>query len=1542
MHTPSIRTLLSAGVVLLALLAWPATTRAAANLLHDSSFEPNASFTLPTASWASHHAAPGGENAIVAGVARSGEHSFLIRTPASAQLTWYTSAQNVMGLKPGQTYTVSAYVKTEGMTDGHGAYCSLAFYDKGRKRIKFADSAKVKAASDWQRSEASAIVPEGAAYAQVVLVAHGHGQAWFDDVKLEQGAAATPYELPADTHEAMRAFAAARERARAVLGRLQREDGRGLAAIFREPGFPSTPASADPDALAETLRKHEYKVAFMSAEDMANPYVLPQCDIDALVLPYGPYFPARAAMPLKSYLRKGGDLVCTGGYAFDRLVVKSAGQWQPLDKVGCPQTEAHRVLFDFEDGKAAAWRAHADANTRQQARIAADPNGSRGLRLHTPSLKRWSCMVSPEVRGLTPRHTATRFRARGKPARFSVEWRERDGSRWRKFLDLSPQWRDYVVFADDLKYWRDNPSVGRGGTGDRFHPDRAQSIMLGFSIEFAARDIECELVIDDVAVDTDPLEGLRGVCLNARKGFETTGSGFLRVRPDQVSVFDPVYPLRRAAYAAAAAGQCHLPAGTRIDGPFEGWAAIGATGIDSHDCARYVPLLTAYDAYGRPRGPLAGLLHYYRGPFAGASIAFVGVTNRDVFARRGAQSPPTVKSQPRAAGLHAQEMLPSLVAAAAQALYLRDLKPVRNTVRPGEPAQFSVHAVNYRRAPADSEVLLRILSEDGRQVLHEARQTATLAPSEHKPLAFSWQPGHYDRDFYLVRAELQANGRTVDRQETGLCAWSERTLRSGPSVGLKDNVLSVAGRPVYLLGVQGFWGDRAISGGSPLTWLREFESMRDHGIKFCRFINVRAPWIGRPEEEVRAYEDALVQLSQKCGIVLFFEDKVWPTVDPALYQEHLARSRDVGRRYRDVKGMVIDLTNEPHLRISDSPHARSAFGDFLKARYGSADAVKKAWQGDFAGFGQEPALCPGWPKAEAWDDARTRDVYAFGVDCFVRWAADNRAALKQACPTRLVSVGMLGGYGHQSVITAPTLGSMSQDFANRHRYGELPGMLHHIKEMDLRLFGIPPSIGEFGATSHPSYPDRSWTDRSEAERITRYIHAAHYGLGLGAIFVSNWHFRDPAASIFPFGLAHTDLVDKDVLKVYRNLNLLFRLHRPAYTQPEVALALPDRHRWTVARHKVREAVRRSMDWLIGLHVDFAVVPESSVGRLPAGVKALVYPVPFCPDDATYDAVAAYVKAGGHLLVTGDITFDPHGRRTRVQRLEELFGARFGSQLYPHLSTSGRGTTIGAKGSFVAPYSGHPCIEIEAKDCEVLAKDAQGRPVVVSRSVGSGSAMFCTDPIEAHLPAEDTALYRQFLARAQVRRVHVEPDRTDVHAFVQRGAEDSSLVMVYNCASEGEPRSATVTAASGPVQLSAGPLRPALAMLDRAGRVLAVEGIGVAKVSGRQVMSASVHMAAGSLDQSPLAEARQFFVAGFGPGRVTIQHTDPGRFVAEVGELRGGRWTRLAVVPLKLSAEGVQVEMTDALAHEIVLVAKPEAIAAGRRALEAQLSLASGT
>lgn len=98
--------------------------------------------------------------------------------------------------------------------------------------------------------------------------------------------------------------------------------GKGLPADFS--------TAHPPEELAKALREAGFGATVLQAGDLADPAVVTPENLDAIILPFGPYFPRDAKDTFLAYLRAGGSFLSTDGYAFDKLVVLTNAGWTEL------------------------------------------------------------------------------------------------------------------------------------------------------------------------------------------------------------------------------------------------------------------------------------------------------------------------------------------------------------------------------------------------------------------------------------------------------------------------------------------------------------------------------------------------------------------------------------------------------------------------------------------------------------------------------------------------------------------------------------------------------------------------------------------------------------------------------------------------------------------------------------------------------------------------------------------------------------------------------------------------------------------------------------------------------------------------------------------------------------------------------------------------------------------------------------------------------------------------------------------------------------
>ncbi|MBN2451492.1 MAG: hypothetical protein JXR77_13960 [Lentisphaeria bacterium] len=970
--------------------------------------------------------------------------------------------------------------------------------------------------------------------------------------------------------------------------------------------------------------------------------------------------------------------------------------------------------------------------------------------------------------------------------------------------------------------------------------------------------------------------------INTRVGKPGDTMGLAR---EQIGVFDPSYELRRAVGLRAAPEQSFLAADWTSPTPVSGFAAMAMTGSNSpvfpDVYGRWVPILQAADRYGRDRGPVLALVHNTAGPFARAAWAFCGVTDQDLFDGRF----PAL-----------DQALVNVTRRLVRPCFLHGLRTSLSCYRAGEDVRVSVTA----QVPADTPARLRI--EVGETLLSE-QPVAASGTFEASLPAVPAEP-----DFRPVRAVLSVDGRDVDTVATAFTVWDPETLRKGPAIAQQGNLMNFRGVPTFLCGANQTGMMWYSANEDPLVWQRDFERMNDHGLNLLRilhfspFANADNPQsasrdvqaLRQQPLETQRQTDAIVQLAQRHNTAIFLTLHDWMPVE--LSDQELGLQRDWARfwvgRYRDVPGMLYDVQNEPSVGVPDRPDIRALAEIWLTRRYGSLDKVRQAW-----GLPPEAPLPLTLDRGAAWEDLRCRDLDRFRSELFRRWIAANASGVRDAHPEALLTVGFL-----QTLTAADKfLGTVGLDFTNTHFYGSVADYRTILKLIDRRFEGKSFSLGEFGAREAHDARSHGHTGDPADRSVPYYLAVGHYALGMGASFVACWDWKDFRDCVFPWGVNHADLVPKPVLEAYRNMALLFRPARPRFEPPEVYLLVPDSLRFGPHSDEIHRAVQRAAGWLMGSNVPFGVVNEESLADLPADVRALVWPIPYCPGDTTFDQVRTRVQAGAALLFSGDVRFGENRRPDRPERLRSL--------------------------GLEASQPPRPPFPVDG----ALARDP------VTRALDKGSVTWVPFPLELDAKADGTTVYRAFLDRARVPRLRLDPDDGSVHAF-RVPLEDGDAFVLYN--DGGERRTVTLREAGGE-----GPvLRLELAaggtgwVQKRADRVVAAESQGTATVDGRPILQAQGHMAVVSLEGEDITASEALLVLPFGPGNLPCPSAAlrDGEAVLLVGEFRAGRWHTLDRQRLA-SPASAPVEVFEQTPFDLRILARPERIEEAIRSVETLLN-----
>ena len=913
--------------------------------------------------------------------------------------------------------------------------------------------------------------------------------------------------------------------------------------------------------------------------------------------------------------------------------------------------------------------------------------------------------------------------------------------------------------------------------------------------------------------------------LNTRTG---TPGDAMTFSPDQIGVFDPSFTLLEAALLLPASFWAEDPRWQALryssEEPLTGFSACGLTGRNNPVLPpvyrRWIPVLNAFDSTGKIlRGTALALMVNHSGPFLGSSWAFSGITSgADLF----------LGSPER------RELLADIVDRLTRRVFLHDLASDLASYRRGETAHLRVRASNHGREALPVTVKLSIL---GREI---ATASLSLSPGKTEEIQGHAPVDGLLKDHAPFSAALLKGGKIIDRMDSALCVWDERVVAGGPHLAWKDNYMEVDGRAAFLVGTNQTGMMFYSAGESPAVWDRDFRTMAEHNIHLLRILHFspfsEGGYDGRPTldplglrhrpEKLCRQMDAIVQLAQKHRVSIFLSLHDWMGV--GLTDEQLAAQADWNRfwveRYRGVPGIIYDVQNEPSVDVPGRPDILALWNRWLKERYGTDEALRAAWSRSPP---QAPLPdVPLEPGTNEWEDVRSADRKRFETEILNRWVKANVDGIKAGDSNALACVGYLPNMPPADKI----LGVRYTDFSNMHYYGSVEGFPLELKLIDRRFVGKGLSIGECGAIEAHDFRVHGNRGEPVAESIRRFQHYFHYAVGVGAAFLANWDWKDFDEMVFPWGLMRSSsFIPKPWLHTLTQESLLLSMVEPRYESPQVFVLIPDRHRVGPRFDELHGALHRSIDLLLDQRVNFGMANEEDLDRLPPSAKALLWPIPYCPDDATFERVLSWTRAGGAFYLSGDVSFDAARRPTRGDRLRLL----------------------GLTARTPAPPFAVP--------------EAAWQEAPVETTLGKGRVTFVPYPLELRRRERDREIYGRFLTVAGVPRIRVEPE--NVRALSIPTRDGGRITMLARTTGGTDLLPVTLPEGAVTVELTGGGL--AFVLLNGKGHAIAAESQGAISVAGKRLARASGHFALCALDGLDLRVSEQVLVLPHQEGRVEV-------------------------------------------------------------------------
>jgi hypothetical protein len=1294
------------------------------------------------------------------------------------------------------------------------------------------------------------------------------GEAWFTNLTLVEGTKASEIRevIP---REEDRGFPTPKRSAKANV------------AVFRD-NIPVRGTPSNPDTLGALLQGAGYQVEYLSAEQLSDPGQFSRERYDILVLPYGPSFPAPARKTLVTFLSRGGSFFSAGGYAFDNPLLKSSRGWVGesealAEEKGTELIRGGSFEGSLDDCKSAGWkilRPQCCALDETQAH-----EGRQSAKVTVGEDDWWKeASWEYEVGGI---HDRDRFVL----------------SCWTKTQDVSDRFDGYAyVYLEQLDESHRpiemvKPEVIRlRGTTDWLEyrrvtvaSDEPASVFAiptrWIRVRFGLWNASGTLWVDQVSLRKKFPE----IRINTAKGNPVGDS--LHVTPEQIGVFDADYRLHRVSYLSTAPSQEVVKTRLRVNAEVMGHAACGVQGPN---LARWTPLLNAYDSYGRLRGAAGALMRHYNGFYRKSHWVFFGIENRDLFAA----GDPDVSS-----------LLLEVFEALHRKLFLHEVQTNYASYRQGESVRVWTRVSNFSSQKQKTAVTITISSDPEKDTVFHHSQELEVEPDQTLLVTTAWSPGKFQFRRYGVEVELEESERKLDRVETGFIVWDESVLSNGFLLQYRDNYLRYKDRAVFLQGSDDYMHTFVDRYENPKTWYANVSKYRDYCLGVYENLMGSRGLDDVPPEEWWRQIDAMMQICQECKTIFFpglliFGDTAVENRDLKHQQEFCKRFAE---RYKVASGLIYYLDGDLALRQPNLRDLRKIFNDYLLQKYGNAKRLAEVWS---ISPPKEPlGSIPPVEGTQRWEDIRSFDNFIFRVNVVRRWLDSMAEAVRELDSKHPVSAEFYQRpWNGVDVVTA--VGSLNLgNIGYFDRPGEdVYGFPQTFRFIDMRARGKSINDGEFGVRTHPAWEDAGGydTSRSAEEERQLFLTVPHYAVGLGMSKVQNWCWAYPQDLVTGWGINYMwDLVGRDSLSVYRNTGLFFRQFDLQYDSPEVFFLIADNHRMGGQGEKVREAQLNGIRFLLDLHCNFAAIDEYHLEDLPAHCKVLLYPLPFCPDDTTFERLLAFVKAGGILYVSGDISYDRERKRTRVDRLSKLLGVEFVAENYPNIRFEAHRAGIQIQGDFpgLKDYEGFPCIRVKPLSAEMVAGTADGKPVITTNKVGKGRVFYSTDPLELHAPARTTHLgrmvYGSFLQWAGVSRPILDPDKPNIHFFRSATSQGDELFIIVNRDDSAPKQEIRFQTRTGAVRLDLDRRMAGAIALTEKGDLQSLETSGTVAAGNEVYCRVENHVMLFSLDHRDIRDSEALCLLPMGEGDTRIRSrsiANAGQF--QVGEFRDGKWTGL--------------------------------------------------
>ena len=538
------------------------------------------------------------------------------------------------------------------------------------------------------------------------------------------------------------------------------------AAIFNADLPGSDPALAR--QLTDTIRGAGYNVTEIGAAELIGN--LDPKQIDLLVLPNSAILPAASTVTIDKYLQGGGDIIALNAPMWQSSLINLGGRWITREQYQRESASAapENPIFRFADIDMKTWvRSSNDLTSQAKYETTKDSPipGFGALHVVVNNHQGWETSRSPVLTNpFKEGDTLTIITAKGdeKTKQVAVEWDEKDGSRWFASINLSPEWRQYILKPEDFRFWASNPK--RGFSGDKFNPANAETVTIGVAFSHTGFTLgRHEYWIASIGTTRMTPELREVLDASSPPALETLSPGY--------KFFDSPTATKLVVRAdQAITGIADLPsADIRSSSP-----RPTAGGFEKGRTWRWIPLIDAWSSDGEWRGVPATYYVNTDGPYKGGVWASFSVKGSDWYKSTAAQ---------KLIGDAARRM--------NNPIYMLDSGSNFYTYFKDQSMKLGIKTANIG-AGTDSNLMGRVTVTDiatGNRAALKEWKLDTLQDSS-AAVSDLWKPKSWPKKGFNVTAELLDGGKVIDTATHEAFVWIPKAKKEFITVKDGDFMLN--------------------------------------------------------------------------------------------------------------------------------------------------------------------------------------------------------------------------------------------------------------------------------------------------------------------------------------------------------------------------------------------------------------------------------------------------------------------------------------------------------------------------------------------------------------------------------------------------------------------------------------------------------------------------------------------------------------------------------------------------------------------------------